>query len=70
MSVREVFEAISSNIESVSYEDGDLFITYKNHTTYVYQKVPREIFENLKKAESVGKFVNQYIKGKYLFEKC
>jgi hypothetical protein len=36
---------------------------------YDYKNVPADLYENLRKAYSKGKFLNEHIKGKYSFEK-
>jgi len=61
----------SSCISAVGYESnfGDLIIEYNTGNRFAYQKVPYEMFQKLMKAESKGKFVNQFIKGKYDFRR-
>lgn len=61
----------SSNLMSARYNeiDGLLDVTFKNGTEYRYKGVPVTVYEELKKTESAGKFLNQVIKGKYEFEK-
>lgn len=61
----------SSNIDSVGYdkEDLTLYIKFKNNTTYTYSKVPEKIYGSLMEAESVGKYLNQYVKGVFDFAK-
>lgn len=58
--------ANSSQIKKVGMtESGDLFVTFSKGTEYLYKNVPNEIYEDLVKAESVGKFLNMNVKGKY-----
>lgn len=59
----------SSNIATVAYEAGDLYVRFKGGTHYKYLKVPQEKFDNLLQAESKGKFLNAEIKSKFDFEK-
>jgi hypothetical protein len=61
----------SSNLMSASYNeiDGFMDVMFKNGTEYRYKGVPRQVFEDLKKSESAGKFLNQVIKGQFKFEK-
>jgi len=52
--------------------DADLHILrirFVSGLIYNYKGVPEEIFRALKTAASKGTFLNQYIKGKYEFEK-
>ena len=57
----------SSNVAAVGYEDGDLHVQFKGGSNvYVYAEVPSELHAEMMKAESVGRFLNQRIKGHYL----
>lgn len=51
----------SSNVESIAHHDNTLQVTFKNGKTYNYHGVSKDIHEELMKAESVGKFLNQHI---------
>ena len=57
----------SSNISAVGYDMsfGSLIVEYKSGTKYQYKNVPYEVYENLLKAESKGRFVNENVKGKF-----
>jgi hypothetical protein len=59
----------SSQINSVGWQSGTLFIEFNKGTVYSYDRVPESFFEALKKAESVGKYFAAQIKGKFEFEK-
>lgn len=59
----------SSNVEQIGYENGTLLVSFKNGTHYNYYDVPKQLFEDLKKAESKGKFLNENVKGKYEYAK-
>lgn len=56
-------ECKSSNIVAYAYDDKNkhLIIAFKGGLVYQYQKVDKHIFDALKKAESKGKFVNEFI---------
>lgn len=56
------YPVISSNIDSIGYEDGTLEVHFKQGSIYHYYEVPEEIFENLLKVESVGKYFHAAIK--------
>lgn len=62
-------EVVSSNIKSIGYGEGTLVIEYLSGAQYEYYDVPQEVYDELVKAESKGRFVNQNIKGKYKFQK-
>lgn len=60
----------SSQVEKIKYlpEEKTLRVTYKNKTggsTYDYYGVPKEIWDGLIAAESVGKYLNAEVKSKY-----
>jgi len=61
-------EVKSSNITSVGYKDKILRIKYK-YGTYDYADVPEEKYKALLEADSVGKFINKFIKGIHSFKK-
>ncbi len=57
----------SSIIVSVTYDllMNNLLITFKNSNIYEYVNVPKEEYDALIAAESVGKHFAQFIKNKY-----
>lgn len=55
----------SSNMTKVRYVDGDMEVQFTNGAEYLYKEVPEEVFDELLKAESVGKFFFSKIKGKF-----
>jgi hypothetical protein len=60
----------SSNVAAVAYTDiGALLVTFKGGSQYIYKHVPEEVYEEMTKTESAGKYLNVNIKGKYEFEK-
>ena len=61
----------SSNINAVGYDTsfGGLVVEYKNGNKYMYEKVPMEVYDNLMKADSKGRFVNENVKGKFEYKK-
>lgn len=67
----ELKEVVSSNIKKVGYDEEkkDLVVEFSSGTQYAYHNVPKEIYDNLFLAESVGKYVSANVKGKFLFEK-
>lgn len=76
----ETFKKKSSNIaeEGVSYdsEKKELTVPFKSFknpkevSRYRYSGIPEKVWEDLKKAESIGSFINKHIvKGDYDFVK-
>jgi len=57
----------SSSIASVGYHSGShiLELEFEGGRLYQYFDVPREVHYGLMGAESIGRFVNSHIKGKY-----
>lgn len=54
-------------ISSAGWEDGFLEVTFGNtNTTYRYANVPEEIFNDMKKSASAGKYFTTFVKGKFL----
>jgi hypothetical protein len=54
----------SSNLfQSVYYEDKQfLYLFFKKGNVYSYQPISKELYEGFEKAESQGKYLNQFIK--------
>lgn len=61
----------SSVISGIEYDPGSgtLRITFVSGMIYNYKNVPGTIYHALKTSGAKGIFLNQYIKGKYPFEK-
>lgn len=59
----------STNIKQVSYDPfmSNLTIEFHNGTKYEYVAVPKEEYEGIIKAASVGRYFQANIKGKYDF---
>ena len=54
----------SSNVAAVAYDDATstLGVRFLNGTEYQYSGVPRDVYEGLLGASSVGTYFNQQIK--------
>lgn len=64
------YEAVSSsNVDSIAYKDGDLYVKFLNGSEYKYFSVPFEQFEALRDAPSVGKYLNSDIKPNFQVER-
>lgn len=62
-------EVESSNLNKVAYYEGDLHVEFKTGAQYKYYAVPFESYVDLLECSSVGRFINQNIKGKFIYEK-
>ena len=59
----------SSNVAKVGYKDSVLYIEFNSGALYTYSAVPEKVYNDLMEAESIGKFLNQQIKGTYNYER-
>lgn len=60
----------SSNVAEIAYDDAAMTLDVKFHSGghYRYSSVPAEVFDSALSAESIGKFVGQSLRGKFLTE--
>lgn len=60
----------SSTLKSAeyNYKTKTLIVNF-NHASYLYNGVSRSDFESFNQAESQGKALNEFIKGKYEYDK-
>lgn len=67
----DMVPVVSSNLSSVGYEaeTQTLYVTFTNGSTYTYEAVPEDVYQGLLSAESVGKYLNQNVKGHYDYRK-
>lgn len=59
----------SSNIASIGYEDGTLYVEFHGRHLYAYLGVPELIYRELMTAPSHGKYLNARIKGTYPYRR-
>ena len=60
----------SSTVKSAAYNYEHKTLTvHFSHATYIYNGVDSTDFESFNSAQSQGKALNEFIKGKYEFEK-
>lgn len=62
----------SSNVSALAYnqDEGVLGVIFSDGDEYHYYGVPKEIYFDLLRAKSIGKFLNQEIKSKgYKYKK-
>ena len=59
----------SSNVAGFCYDDSTQVLTVEvnSGTRYDYYDVPNHIYEGMKTAESIGKYLNSEIKGHYRY---
>lgn len=60
---------ISSNLQSVGYENNVLEIEFKQGGIYRYYNVPEIVYKNLISAPSLGRFFHMNIKFSYPYHK-
>ena len=60
-------EVASSNVHSHGYDVANqrLFVRFHSGGVYSYDNVPPEKYDDLQKADSVGRFIGAEIKGKH-----
>ena len=50
-------------------ESATLRVVFLSGMIYEYKNVPEEIYQQMRTASSKGKYLNEHIKGRYIFEK-
>lgn len=60
----------SSDLQSVGYEDGVLYIAFRKGGTYWYRGVPEAVYRALLSAPSHGQYFHAHIKGVYPYGRC
>jgi len=64
----EMIKVNSSNVVAIGHDGSDLYVQYTSGT-YRYVGVSKQLFEDLKNAESKGRFMNQFIKDSFKCER-
>lgn len=59
----------SSHLQTIEHNGRDLYITFKNGSTYEYDNVPENMVRQMLKVDSKGKFLWRYIRDKYPYRK-
>ena len=59
----------SSNVESVAYAEGALWVRFLSGSEYRYADVPESVFWGMMAARSKGEFLNQFVKGQYSYRR-
>lgn len=58
---------VSSNVDSIGYENETLYVRFKNGSLYLYENVPSYQYDALMSASSKGSYLAQNIKGHYSY---
>ena len=59
----------SSNLASVGYENGTLYIAFNSGGLYSYSNVPISVYNGLLASSSHGKYFHQFIKNVYPYKR-
>lgn len=59
----------SSNLSSVGYENGTLYVRFHNGSLYSYSGVPESIYHGLMSAPSHGSYLASHVKNVYPYRR-
>lgn len=59
----------SSNISSIGYESGTLYVAFNSGGLYAYSGVPESVYNALMSASSHGSYLARHIKGVYPYRR-
>lgn len=59
----------SSNISSIGYENGTLYVSFNSGGLYAYSGVPESVYYELMAASSHGSYLARHIKGVYPYQR-
>lgn len=65
----KMIEVKSSNVKAIGWKKDILRIQFNNDSMYEYYKVPKEIYDNLVKAQSYGSFVSRCIAKSFKYKR-
>ena len=65
----KMFPVNSSNLSSVGYENGTLYVSFHGGRLYSYSGVPYSVFQELMSADSHGKYFAANIRNTYPYER-
>lgn len=71
MSLPEMTQVSSSNIDSIGYDEQNqqVYVRFLNGSLYIYKGVPQHEFQNLSEAPSIGSYLNRNFKNTYPYER-
>ncbi len=59
----------SSNIASIGYENGTLYVAFNRGGLYTYSGVPESIYHGLMSVSSHGSYLASHVKGIYPYRR-
>lgn len=59
----------SSNIASIGYENGTLYVAFNRGGLYAYSGIPVSIYHGLMSASSHGSYLASHVKGIYPYRR-
>ena len=59
----------SSNISSIGYENGTLYVRFNSGAMYAYSNVPEAVYAGLMSASSHGSYLARNVKGVYAYHR-
>ena len=59
----------SSNISSIGYENGTLYVSFHSGGLYAYSGVPVSVYQGLMSASSHGSYLARIVKGVYPYRR-
>ena len=67
----ELLPVNSSTLSKVGYDpsSGTMIIVFNTGSTYEFQQMPKDIYDNLLNSPSLGAFFNQNIRKRFMFKK-
>ncbi|MFD2098570.1 KTSC domain-containing protein [Flagellimonas iocasae] len=71
MSEPEMTPVVSSNVESIGYDEQSqqVYVRFLNGGVYIYKGVPEQEYQNLLLAPSVGSYLHRNFKNVYPYER-
>ena len=65
----EMVPVVSSQVAAIGFENGVLRVQFSSGAEYEYTGVPESVFNEMKSAESVGRYFGANVKAKYPFSR-
>lgn len=65
----DIYPVTSSNIHSLAWEPNTLYIRFNNGGVYGYSDAPAQVFDEMRGAESAGKFFHAHVKNSFVARK-
>ena len=60
---------VSSNISSIGYENGILYVSFNSGGLYMYSGVPESVYRGLMSASSHGEYLHRHVKNVYPYRR-